>query len=70
MNDTLKLCYWIQGFVEIVDKTPTKTQWKGIRQRIEDCDTSDDSGDGAMSAETYMAWINGFIISSSHHFTS
>lgn len=62
MNDTLKLCYWIQGFVEIVDKTPTKPQWTEIRQRIEDCDTSNESGEGAMSAETFMTWISGFIL--------
>jgi len=61
MNDTLKLCYWMQGFIEIVNRTPTAKQWKEIRTRIEQCDLYDQSGDGSMTAETFMTWIKGFI---------
>lgn len=61
MNDTLKLCYWLQGFAEINGKAPTKKQWKEIRKRIEEDEGVDEGAGGLMPAGNFISWIKGFI---------
>lgn len=62
MNDCEKLCYWLQGFVEINNKAPNKTQWKSIKTRVKATYIEDSVIDSTiMKPQSFIVWLLGFI---------
>jgi len=61
MNDTIKLCYWLQGFAEIHRTKPTKAQWRNICKKITEHEVVDEEDEGFMKAAAFISWLAGFI---------
>lgn len=63
MNTALKFCYQLQGFAEIVNQTPTKTEWDTILCKLQEVeiDSLVVKKDVYMAPEVFVIWLKGFV---------
>lgn len=61
MNEAEKICYWLQGYIEITGGIPpSEEQWEQIKSTIKKADITTIS-DGLMKPEAFITWISGYI---------